>query len=498
MIAATLAALLAVAPARAKEIGRLQTKDGLVLVFRVSPSANLAYQLNCLSGNGSCAKENFRAFWDRQGLSARDRAALDSWGRLHARYDKQMDLDEESDSVALPLNGASIDVREKLRIAAYRADSWNEFAGSLGLLMSQEDARATLAAAGPFHERFDAWWAREGRASAEDAAEKLMALIEKRGLAELYSKVAKFYGYSYPNGTTVEFDIVAQPSRGNGHSSGEQIEDHSVVEIVPGEDMEHRIDVVSHELFHYFYESAGTGERRKLINAFAAAAEPYSLAAYGLLNEALATALGQGLVSRLVMPPADFKRYFEGKDTLYAESEVNDAAKALVDPVDEALSRGTRLTDASFVEEYLRAVSAGLGPRLSSPRVWFRSCALVFGLGMNAAKDRFQELAHSNSVWGYSFGDSPRRQLETYSGLSGALFLKLDDVADLESWRGIVEPGDLAKLKELALKGKPFVYGIKRSDKAYLYVFSGPDAASLEPLIKSFFEAPAMFAGTRP
>jgi len=486
------------APARAKEIGRLTSTNGLVLVFRVSPVGNLVYHLNCLADIGSCTKDVYQGFWNGQGWSPRDADAVARWGELMRKYNKDAESDQPPSRAPVPIRIGTVDLLEKIRNAGFGAESWDEYASGLSRLMTQADARETIALTSRFRDRFYRWWAEEGRARAEASAGDLKDLAVKKELPEFYAKVARFYGYIPPPGTTVEFDVMSQPRSNVQRSSGEQVRSQSIIETVPEEKAEDRIDVVSHELFHYFYEAAPRGARERLVKGFSDAPQPYAFAAYGLLNEALATALGQGLVSRMVLSPEKFAEMLSEKNRLYADPEINDAAKALIEPLDGWLARGVTIGQAKFLGEYLNAVSAGLGPRVISPRAWFRNVELVYAPELKTAKDRFTALLPSNSVWSYTLDESGERIFfEQHPGLSGALFLRPRDTAVLRSWSGVLGEKAVNDIIDLTARRAGFVYGAKRSDKAYIYVFVGKDAASVSRLVEDFALAPAMFSGLK-
>lgn len=495
---APLLALLCL-PVRAKELGRLTSPDGLTLVFRASPVANLTYQLDCLAQITRCTRQSYDELWKNGDWTAEDDAAVARWAALIGRLPSDVQFGSEPDGEAKPQPPRGVDLRTRTRIAGLKADGWDDYASSLDLLLPPRDAQEALDITGRFLPRFERWWLRSGRAQSETAAAGLLSLSRKDDLPGYFSRVARFYGDERLAGQTVEFDFVALPSSDAHHSSGEELENYAEIEAVPGEQAEDRIDVVAHELFHYFFARGAGLHGDALFDAFASAPQPASMAAYGLLNEALAAALGNGLVYRRVTSQEDFQRKLEMEQSLYADPLIDGAAKALIPPIERWLSDGTRVGDPAFVSGYLDAVSRRLGPKLFSPAAWFRDVELLYGPGQENGPNAFIETLSAYSAWTYPIGsDSARSMLRSYPVVSAAFFLRPGDAEMLRSWSQLLDRKETARVASLARARKAFVYGIKRSEKAYVYLFIAPDDASRDSLITAFAGRPSLFTGVMP
>lgn len=497
LLLAALALAASRLPLASEEVGRLTSADGLTLVFRASPVANLTYQLDCLAELSSCTEDVVRAHWKGQAWTAEDEKAIASWRALRKSYSREVDLERETPETPIPTATEHVQLLESIRIAGLMADDWAGHERLLALLMLPPDVRTTQEMLARFRPRFERWWSAEGKRQARSSSKSFLSLIAEKGLAELYAKVARFYGHDSVAGLTVEFDVMVQPGHPTGHTKGTQLGRHSVVEVIAGGKPEDRLDVVSHELFHYFHESAPEA-MRSAMRALEQSPEPRSLAAYGLLNEALATALGQGVVEKRLLPPEKFRELLEQEDRLYADPVVNSAAVALIEPAESWLARGLTLRDPAFAAEYLRAVLAGLGPRADTPGAWFRNAFLVYGEGLEPARRAFTKRMRPNSAWAYGPKDGGTEFARRYPGLSGALFLKPTDEAMLRDWAPVLGDEAVEAILRTARTRPAFAFGVRRSPKAYVCVFVAPDAEAAGRLVAAFAGAASMPTGLLP
>lgn len=486
---ALLLAALALAASRlplgAKEVGRLASSSGLTLVFRASPVSNLTYQLDCLAELTSCTEEVYRVHWKDREWSPEDEEAIGRWKALRKAYGREVEFDREAPADPIPTATEHVQLLESIRIAGLMADDWAGHERLLALLMLPPDVRKTEALLARFRPRFERWWAAEGKRQAGRSAKELLSLISRKGLPDFYARVARFYGHESVAGLIVEFDVMVQPGRPTGHARGTQLGRHSVFEVLSGEKPEDRLDVVSHELFHYFHEAAPDAMRAAL-GALAASPEPRALAAYGLLNEALATALGQGLVSKRLLPPWRFRMLLEKDDRLYADPFINSAAVALIEPAEDWLARGLTLRDEAFAPEYLRAVLGGLGARADAPGAWFRNAFLVSDDALAPARRSFAKRMRPNSAWSHGLQDGALEFVKRHPGLSGALFVKPSDLEALRAWAPILGEEAVREILALARTRPAFAFGVWRSPKAYVAVFVAPDSAEAEGSVTAF------------
>ncbi len=201
------------------------------------------------------------------------------------------------------------------------------------------------------------------------APEMLGALLDKHNAPAFLGDVAALFGSRPPAGLLV--GLVPVPiRRGSGvktfaHQAGPVV----VVEVLDDDDLDHRVGVVVHELVHVLWFARPPATRRGLDDAFAALGRPEAHVALALLNEGLATALGNGLFELRAsggLPDGSW----------YADEAIDGFARALL-PLLQARIAGEQELDSSFASEATRVLAARFSGVASDPRFAFRRVLVV-------------------------------------------------------------------------------------------------------------------------
>lgn len=495
-----LAALaLAVVPAAAQ--------TGPDLVVHYTPLANLTYQLDCVSGvRIQCSRQNLRALWDREFLrTAPDSAQLADWARIRNRYEAEVYPAVDEGAPALPLEGRyeGVYLAERMRVAGFQATSAADYGQRIQLLALAGDAARLREVVDYFLPRFDGWWQREAAAAGAPFATRVGELLRDPRIAGRVAEFARFYGVEWAPGETLDFTLLYRPSLARENTSGQQIGARSVVEFVAGEQPEQRMDVVIHELCHYLFSRIPRERLAALEAGFvarAAAGEASAPAAYNLLNEALATTFGNGIVIRAFMTPAAYDSMLAKEASLYANPWIDGAAKATLPWIEAWLAQGRAIDDPAFAPRYVAALDSAFGARLRAPAPYLTR--------MVAVLDQFDP-----SPW-----TAVRRILRPSSSHMGESVCC--DAAALSDYRSkpglnaviVVLPEHLPALAEQAVISRAqadsiqarvhadggAVYAFRRSPTSFTYVVAAPASERAEALLRQLAAAPALFEGFLP
>ena len=448
-----------------------------------SETSNLAYQLDCLSRvSNRCARAPFRAAWKQLGWTAADDDALRQWKAISDRYDASVTL-EPRPNAPFPFDGRSVHWSEKLRIAETSAGDPAGLARNLGLVVSDDDAQALLAIYGRFAPRFHRWWRAGPARSLAAFASATHRLIATAQLERFDDQVARLYGA--PPDEQFRIHLVAVPS-GRFETHGEQFESHATVEVRPREAPKERVDVVLHETFHVLFRRAAA-TRQRLEARFAASKDPDALAAWDLLDEALATAIGNGLVAERVHSDQLAHRLATAEG-LYDDPFIDAMAKALIPGLRQRLAEGGTL-DERFFDQYLALAHRTLGERLRSPGVILKASAIV------CSDDALEPVADSlidgikpRSIFFSSPLDAPqtRERLERFPKLPGAVLVTTGALDQLAGWDGVLGATALAKLRARAKQQSSFVERVQCGSGAPVWIFVAPDSGGLAALVKRF------------
>ena len=492
-------ALLGAAPI----IASPQEPSAVAIRVAVSEIANLTYQLDCLAGLTHGSAEAYRELWREElGWSREDDAALDRWRETRRRYVKTVDIAEAApDGLAYPddlFAPGTLDLGRRLRIAGYRAADVAAYRRDVALVTLATDAETLGGTLEHFRPRFGAWWQRSARPHLETFSAGLTRLVAEKRLDRLTASVARFYGVASDASLAIEIHLLARPRRAGPTTFGEQVENYALVEVLPGEQPEERVDVVFHELFHYLYGRMAEDRKLALRRAFIASPDPAALATFNVFDEAIATALGNGIVLERVKGDEALARAMSKEGSLYNDPFVERVAKRLLPFVEEKLAKGAAL-DEPFVATYVAEAGAALGEERGSPLLALKMYSLVFeshelrslhGAFANAVRPR---LAGAS----VGFGPESRELFLTRPEMSGAIFVTTAGLGGLRGWEAILGPATLDSARELASRHGAFVFAVRRGPRATVYLFVGRDAESLGHVVDLFGRNHEPFEGLR-
>jgi hypothetical protein len=468
--------------------------DARTLKFSLRSSllSNLVYQLDCMADLLFCSKEAYQDLWKaRLNWSQEDERQLAAWKALFERYFEYQVHIERPELKNRPFRTGfyGIDIGKKIRIASLSANNLNEYRHNLELTMVSGDQRLALEVVAHFLPKFTPWWNRFGKVKVDRFIHSFARLAKKHGVLDFAEKVKTFYGADLPLPATLYFNVMFRPLWEDKHTAGEQIENHSVIEVLDDEDPNGPAGVVFHELFHYFFASMPATNYSALLTKFAAAPEVHSAASYALLNEVLATTIGNGLVQKYLIPPADFAKEFAKDKSFYNESNIDRVSKRLLSQMEDFLRTKRTINDDQFVSTYLRIVEESLGQSAMSPKNMLRNMGLISqGSELRSIRQQLDRLLKPSSVRSGSpiDNDDSREPFQRFPLLSGVLLVLTRDIEVVETWQSLLKSDPNKILKPLSKKYKAFAYAFARDPKSRIYVLVGESVESLSTLIEQF------------
>ncbi|MES3036305.1 MAG: hypothetical protein V4736_00235 [Bdellovibrionota bacterium] len=446
------------------------------LIFDARAVGSLAFQLDCLAGVVRCEEGVVREFWKGELWGAADDAAISEWARLQDRYISsgarlsEISADEALD-IGFPLRHNSVSFDKKFRIAAFLAADALEYRRNLSLLMVPEDVDKVLKIYTRFQGRHLKWWKETGLPQSTEFTKKFIASVEKNKIVELSAQIANFYQAEMSITTPVYFHFFLLPGK-SGHSNGEQIENHALVEILEGETADSRIDVVFHELFHYFFRSAPVKLHAKMVKSFSHSSLTGAVPAYNLLNEVLATAFGNGMVAQRIMGKDDFSTYLAKSKSFYNDESIDSVAKALMPTLQASLEKKTNLYSDKFLSDYLRITRETLGDTKESPFLYLRTMGAIYDDSLEKDYNLFSRNIRVGSVVSSSDFDSERTytHLKDNRSLSGLILITPEKVDQLKKLVPIIEMKTVLEIQKKVLVHKSFIYTTKRSANSWIFI----------------------------
>lgn len=465
--------LILAAPAFARDPGPQLRVD---LEITGAETGNLFYQLECLAERVRCSYAAYHEFWQSLGFGEGDRAVLGRFAETLDLYNSRAELGKRASSVERtspfgpevtdlgPAAWQSIALLSRIRIAAYGAPDRKILRDRLRLLMHSRDVDTVIAAIDHFQPRFAQWW-RQGMPGFVDHFAADLAVLLSEDLSGFLSSVAVFYGLDDSDepidlyAHLMPHPVPAEQTRGTA------LENHAVIEVRWEEAPAERIGVLVHEFAHHFLASASPEFHARRLQGALRTGDPRSPAALGLMNEALATAIGNGALEARLRAD-DFEAYADRPLSFYGTSDIDTAAKAILPLVTEYLDNNRALDDA-FVDEYFSLVIDALGEELDSLEARLRVSGFVAGnSALNDAMQQATGRLNTRSVWHANLDhDSVSDAVLTrHTYLNGVV---LSRSADLGRFAGLLSP-DIPRT--VAASGDELACVTPRESGAVLYV----------------------------
>ena len=196
-----------------------------------------------------------------------------------------------------------------------------------------------------------------------DYGKNLKAAWEKGKLTSLFSKTGKFYGSVWPDNHQFMVRMVPIPAE-KGNTSATVIDNAIILECMLGEkDIAGTVGVIFHETAHSAFEAQSLELQIELHDWFIKHTSKYRTLVQNLLNEGLATALGNGFAYSEISGK-------ENENSWYNDKEIDFGAKANSEIVRRYVRKEKRI-DKSFVNDWIKTYEKTFpdGPRDTAVRL---------------------------------------------------------------------------------------------------------------------------------
>lgn len=230
-------------------------------------------------------------------------------------------------------------------VAAISSKTNQEFFNRIIGILPNEDYRKlkhVMTDAEPFYDVFMYYRQEE---AIHTKASQLRAYVHP--VNALFDTFKHFYGSSWDK--SVPFNLTIYPIFG---ARGETTATPHANSLEMGFLLEHRdtynmLAVGMHEMCHVLFEEQPLALQRDLDSSFTARKDPYAAFAYRYIDEALATALGNGYAYQFLSTKVDTGAW-------YADDYIDHYAKALYPLVQEYLNAHKQI-DRNFIEKAIAA-----------------------------------------------------------------------------------------------------------------------------------------------
>ncbi|MFN7825012.1 MAG: hypothetical protein ACK5P6_06600 [Pseudobdellovibrionaceae bacterium] len=438
-----------------------------------TPTANLVYQLDCISNElPHCSRDTYQDLWNKQFLkNNEDQALVKSWGELVNRYRPELEF-EESKQRFITGRFEGVKLATKIRIASFQSKSMDDYFNRLDLVVVPKDREKFEKVIRHFYPRFEKWWHAVALPKGKGFAKQTEALLKRPDISKKIKQFAGFYEVSLPDNYIVHVNLFYRPDFEEA-TSGQQIENYSVAEFLPTEKPVDRIDVIIHELCHFFFENATDEKLASMLRAFEAIGKVEARGAYNLINETLATTLGNGLINKLTMDKKRWEKYSTKPQSFYNNYHIDKASKAILPWMEEWLKENKTLYDSQFVEKYISTLEQNFKDELTTPKLLLNELVLVADNKFNGKfRDTVRKTLRASSMY-TSEGDwGDERTLKSYrenANLSALFIVHSSNLNQLKE-KNVLAANDFDPLKKYFQEKGRAIYSFKRSQNAPAYV----------------------------
>ena len=353
------------------------------LEYQLSPVGNLVYQLDCITkpSHFSCAQADFIALWQGEIKSQQDdQKYLDMWLESRQALDQNVTFPIENSvsfktSPNFPASvGNKINLLERIRVMAFKADSLKSYADLLELWLPESRVADEMRVLEYFWPRFDAWY-KAPQKDMERFVKEAEILAQNINLSQILDAMRVFYHSQLPADMILPVNLIAHP-KAQGHTSGLVFDKNSLIEVLQGEKAEDRMAVVVHEIAHFYHETAPLEHHQMVMDYFLSNQAKSGKVGYFLFNEAMATAIGNGMLEQALKPADYFTRYLAHPMSFYADEAIDAAAKSGFELVKNAFEHGSAV-DGEFLINLDAQWQADLKHLLPKPKNLFRHVGIM-------------------------------------------------------------------------------------------------------------------------
>lgn len=467
---------------------------------RARPMSNLIYQLDCMAQVLRCSSKAYEELWSK-GLkwNSTDDELLSQWKDVRLKYQGEIKLDEPPEKpLDLPWSGPiGIQLGDKFSIATYHAADRQDLRERLEALVAPTDMEAIDSVISHFEQRFMKWWKASAQQTLTSFRKDLSRKVNQKNVRESIEKFAAFYEAKYPANYTIYLNLFYRPKSSAKGTFATVYENHAVVEVLSGEKVSNVLDIVIHELCHFFHSSSSFEKKRQLTQAFASTQDPLALATYNILNEALATAFGNGIAAELWMESGHFRERMEKARGLYNDVAIDAAAKSLLPILKDDLNHGKTFYAPDFPERAISALQTNIPEIIRAPARLLTELLTVYDSkfkGVLHDKIRRQLRGGFYSKEGLDT-ESSWEMLKTHPRLNALVLVSPESFKLLRNRSEWVPHKDQDVMRDLFKKKSSFVYAIERFPSSYTFIVAGKSPEELELEFRRLLEAKDRFVG---
>jgi len=351
--------------------------------FEVSPLGNLIYQLDCITQAAifTCSQSDYIELWHSELKPAEaDEKMLLRWKNSRKKLNQSIEYDEPDEvqlltSANFPINAnKGINVLDQVRMMAFAANNLDNYKKMMRFWVPINQLNEELTVLNYFWPRFQAWFNQQ-QPELDKFVIDAETLVKEHDVDDLLTAMRTFYQSDLPEDLELPVYLVAHPKQKAG-TNGLVYNENSLIEVLKGEQAKSRLAVVIHEIAHFYHERASIENHLKHMQKFLSKESQTGKIGYYLFNEAIATAIGNGLFEQRMQSAENFKKYQDAPLSFYNNQGIDMAAKSALNLVIKQINAKLPI-DNSFLTALDKIWGQSLHDIKDSPQQRFRHLGLL-------------------------------------------------------------------------------------------------------------------------
>jgi hypothetical protein len=442
----------------------------------ISYVANLVHWIDNLAGSSQGKTiRSYREYWRKRfgTPDAEEMELLRSWVAIRFKVVAAPLPIVLNRRGCLPQLEERSDWREIFLIRSYEATSVDAFVDSFSGDLQPEERTALRRVIERFRPRFDEAWKEMGYLPSFE--ERLRPFLDESGLRSFLGEVASFFDVNPDGFPPGRIELMALPEEGPTHAQANGR--YLLIEVRPGDAPRDQIQVIAHETSHYLWHLVDPHSNDRLARQVIGAGSAGSVT-WGLLREALPTAIGQGLADSRLSPET-----FNERSRWYHIDDVDLLAKEIYPIVRMAFERGKHL-DGAIMRAIARRAETSEAVLQAPAPAYLGEGFFAAGTGMSDAKRELREKTPARTERSFTLSDpNGAAFVDRFVCMSGVVLLGPEDLKDLPRSPSILLPPSMTGAG--AAPSSSGILTLRRPGGGilfYLFAASPGDAAKIATL----------------
>jgi len=312
----------------------------------------------------------------------------------------------------------------------------------------------------------------------EPQLRSISTFLSSKNISSYFDTGLKFYGSAWNN--SIPFEIALLPKPGKKGFTASAFINNAVSEIPIGfEKFNSLASVLMHEIFHIQYDEQSLSMKNTVQKWFKEANYKTSQYSYLLLNEVLATSLGNGYVYKQLTGKLDTADW-------YNRRYINLMAKAIYPVIESYIQQGKRI-DQAFIDTYVEIYEDKFPE-------WVLELDNLLGYRFVVSED-MGDFSYFNAIYPYSSIRTYQTPVnrKTIEDLKDTPITKVVVISSDHKRKLDLVKGEFQELKNWRFDAsKEFGYAVLLQDKTFLIIIN-KRGTKLETLMNTQFKNQKIF-----